>query len=216
MPAPAALLLDLDGTLLDTEPLHFEAHTRFLATVGIVPTPAELVGNIGKGDVTFYEDLMRAHGRQGDAAAWVAEKTRTLVAIYRERPVAMNPGAVELLDQAAAQGVRCLVVTSSERHLADAALLSSGLAKRLPERVCSEDTPRHKPHPEPYLFATRRLGVAPSSCLAVEDSASGVAAARAAGCRVAALPGHISGDVLQRAGAHRLLRRLDDLLPLAV
>jgi HAD superfamily hydrolase (TIGR01509 family) len=211
---PAALLLDLDGTLLDTEPLHFEAHRRFLSTVGITPSEADLIGNIGKGDVAFYRDLMAREGKSGDAQAWVARKTEMLVELYAERPVPMRAGTLELLDAAQRQGVTCLVVTSSERALAAAALTSAGLASRLPMRVAREDTVRHKPHPEPYLLAVVRLALSPQRCLAVEDSATGVASARTAGCRVVGVDGHIPAEVLRSAGASRIISRLDELLPL--
>ena len=211
---PAALLLDLDGTLLDTEPLHFEAHRRFLASVGIAPTPEELVGNIGKGDVTFYHELMRRHRTTGDAAAWVAAKTAVLMGIYGEQAVQAQPGAVELLDHAWRHGITCLVVTSSERALAAAALVSAGLDRRLPMRICREDTVRHKPHPEPYLLACVRLAMPSSRCLVVEDSPSGIAAGRTAGCPVVALAGHVPAADQRRAGAQRVVARLDDLLPL--
>ncbi len=211
---PAALLLDLDGTLLDTEPLHFEAHRRFLASVGIKPSEADLIGNIGKGDIPFYQELMQQHSVIGDAVAWVAEKTRLLLGIYGEQGVRKQPGVDDLLDHAWRHGITCMVVTSSERSLAIAALTAAGLARRLPMRICREDTQRHKPHPEPYLLACVRLALPASHCLVVEDSPSGVAAGRTAGCRVAALAGHIASADLIRAGAQRVVSRLDDLLPL--
>lgn len=205
----------MDGTLLDTERLHCEAHRRFLATVGIVPTEAELVGNIGKGDVTFYEEYIRRHGMSGDAVAWLEEKTRLLIGIYREQGVSLNPGAEALLEQAWSLGITCLIVTSSERQLAAAALEASGLAQRLPLRVAREDTIRHKPHPEPYLLACQRLSLPAGSCLVIEDSPSGVAAGHTAGCPVAALTGHFDAARLRAAGAQQVVTRLDELLPLA-
>lgn len=214
MPAIRALLLDLDGTLLDTEPLHFEAHRRFLATKGIVPTESELAGNIGKGDVGFYLDYMQRHGLSGDAEGWVVEKTRVLMDLYRAGGVPVQPGAHELLAHAAEAGLVCMVVTSSERELADLALAVSGLADALPQRVCSEDTLRHKPHPEPYLLAAQRLGLPPSACLVFEDSVSGVAAARNAGCPVVALRGHLAESAVRQAGAQRMLDRLDEMVPI--
>lgn len=212
---PAALLIDMDGTLLDTEPLHFEAHRRFLATVGIVPTEAELSGNIGKGDVTFYEEYQRRYGKTGDAVAWLEEKTRLLIGLYRSQGVRLNPGAEALLEQAWNNGITCLIVTSSERRLAAAALEAAGLARRLPLRVTREDTLRHKPHPEPYLLACQRLSLAAGSCLVIEDSPSGVASGRTAGCPVAALSGHFDAASLRAAGAQQVVARLDELLPLA-
>lgn len=214
MPAISALLLDLDGTLLDTEPLHFEAHRRFLATVGIAPSEEDLVGNIGKGDQSFYRELMQRHGVSGDAAAWVEAKTAALMEIYRTGTVAHRPGVADLLAHAWERGIACVVVTSSERALAAAALERAGLAARLPMRVCREDTARHKPHPEPYLLASVRLSLPPAACLAVEDSDSGVAAARTAGCPVVALRGHLPEQRLRDAGALRVLDSLAELVPL--
>jgi beta-phosphoglucomutase-like phosphatase (HAD superfamily) len=212
MPLPAALLIDLDGTLLDTEPLHFEAHTRFLATKGIIPTQAELVGNIGKGDVEFYTEYMQRTGLSGDPVAWVAEKTRILVGIYGEQGVRIHAGGAELLEFAFRHGVPCMIVTSSERALARAALQSAGLEQRLTMRICREDTIRHKPHPEPYLLACMRLGLPAQRCQVIEDSPSGIASARTAGCPVVAVTGHIPDEALLLAGAQRVLTRLDDVL----
>jgi HAD superfamily hydrolase (TIGR01509 family) len=215
MRPPAALLLDMDGTLLDTEPLHFAAHRRFLATVGIVPSEEDLVGNVGKGDRTFYRDLMQRAGVVGDAAAWVAQKTDVLIDIYRSQGVPVRPGAHELLDHAAVEGVPTVLVTSSERRLAEAALEVSGLARRLPMRICAEDVARHKPHPDPFLLAVSRLGVSPGRSLAVEDSGSGVAAAHAAGCTVVGVRGHVPEAELRRRGACLIIDRMDELVPLA-
>lgn len=215
MPAISALLLDLDGTLLDTEPLHFEAHRRFLATQGIVPTEAELLGNIGKGDRTFYRELMQNHGRSGDVDAWVQLKAQALIDLYRSGGVPLQTGARELLDHAASEGIPCLVVTSSEREVARCSLAAAGLAERLPMRICREDTVRHKPHPEPYLLATLRLSQSPGSCLVVEDSDSGVASAHSAGCPVVALRGHVPEARLRAAGALRVVASLAELVPLS-
>ena len=213
MSAISTLLLDLDGTLVDTEPWHFEAHRRFLATVGIVPTEAELFGNIGKGDERFYNELMVRHGKTGDTYAWVAEKDRITAELYRSHGVPVRPGTRELLDHAFSHGLACVVVTSSNRELATVALEASGLAARLPMRVCYEDTERHKPHPEPYALAASRLSVPTSACLAVEDSMSGISAAHAAGAFVVAVQGHTSAADQRRAGATRIIERMDELIP---
>lgn len=213
MTAICALLLDMDGTLVDTEPVHIEAHRRFLATVGIVPTEAELLGNIGKGDEQFYRDLMALHGRAGDADAWVAAKDQVVGDLYRHQGVPVRAGVHALLDHASEWGLTCVVVTSSGRELARTALESSGLAGRLPMRVCYEDTVEHKPRPDPYLLAASRLSMPPAACLVIEDSASGVASGCAAGCLVVAVQGHIPAAALRRAGALRVLERVDEILP---
>lgn len=214
MDVPAAILLDLDGTLLDTEPCHFEAHRRFLSSKGISVTEADLVGNIGKGDRTFYRELMVRQGIQGDAVAWVEAKTDTLMGIYSDDGVQLRPGVARLLDDARSKGVFCAVVTSSERRLATRALQVSGLSPRLPMRICSEDVVRHKPNPDPYLLACARLGVPPQRCLVVEDSESGVRAGVAAGCTTIGFSGLIAADRLAGAGAHRVVADLAEMLPI--
>src|SRR4051812_35670271 len=201
----AALLLDLDGTLVDSEPRHIEAHRNFLATQGIAATDELCFGNIGKGDRHFYQRLIDEHRVSGDAAEWVRRKTTMLMDSYRIKGLALRPGVHELLDRAFRDGLPCVIVTSAERALCALTLEVTGLARRLPSRVCYEDTPAHKPDPEPYLLAARRMGVPPERCLVVEDSTSGVKAGKAAGCAVHAFPGLVAERELIAAGADRIV-----------
>lgn len=211
----AALLLDLDGTLVDSEPCHFRAHEIFLALHGIAVTQADLIGNIGKGDPEFYTLLAARHGLAVDIPAWVADKTEVLLGIYREGKLPCQPGVTALLDHASAEGITCCIVTSSERRVAAAALGSAGIAARLPMRVCREDTPRHKPDPGPYLLAASRLGLPPASCLVIEDSVSGMRSAIAAGMPAIGFAGLIPAQRLREAGAMRTITDHADLVPLA-
>lgn len=215
MPPIAALLLDLDGTIVDSEPWHFRAHGIFLARQGVAVTRDELVGNIGKGDPEFYAFLAARHGLRPDIPAWVAEKTEVLLGLYRSEPLPRQPGVAALLDHAFAEGIPCCIVTSSERRVAAAALASCGLATRLPMRICREDTPRHKPDPGPYLLAAARLGIPPASCLVIEDSISGVRAAVAAGIATIGFAGLIPAESLRAAGAVRTVSDHGVLVPLA-
>ena len=207
----AALLLDLDGTLVDSEPCHFAAHFRFLSTVGIPVTQADVEGNVGKGDRVFYRSLMAQYGIVGDADAWVARKTDMLLDIYREQGLHLRPGVVGLLERAAARGLYGYVVTSAERRVAAMSLTVTGLAQRLSARVCHEDVTHHKPDPEPYLLAATRLSVPPARCLVIEDSPSGVRAGKAAGCTVIGFAGVISASELSAAGADQVVTHLDQV-----
>jgi len=210
---PAALLLDLDGTLVDSEPLHFRSHRTFLTTQGIAATDEQFRANIGKGDRQFYEQLMATHGVVGDALQWVQHKTAVLMSTYRTEGLPRRLGVHDMLDRAAQLGIPCMVVTSSSRALCALSLEVTGLARRLPSRICHEDTREHKPDPAPYLLAARRLGVAPDRCLVVEDSVSGVRAGRAAGCSVLGYPGLVPASELLAAGASRSVATLSEVLP---
>lgn len=213
----AAVLCDLDGTLIDSEPLHCEAHRRFLATQGIVITEAEILGNIGKSDRAFYRALMERFGKSADdrsIEAWMAAKTQVLIGIYREGALKLMPGVREFLDHAATEGVPCMVVTSSHRELADVALEVTGLATRLPARICHDDTPLRKPHPDPYLLAAARLGVPAARCLVIEDSVFGITAGVKTGACTVAVRGYTPEADALAAGAHRLISSLAELIPL--
>lgn len=205
---PAALLLDMDGTLVDSEPVHIRAHTDYLASRGVPVTHEDLVGNIGKGDLVFYRDLAARAGVPCDPAVWVAEKTELLHRLYRRDRLAVQPGVQDLLDRAWVEGVACCVVSNSSRESVRLALESAGLAPRLPARVCFEDTVAHKPDPAPYLLASSRLACPPARCTVIEDSPSGVRAGRAAGARVIAVAGLVPAATLAKAGAHLVVTSL--------
>ncbi len=207
----AAVLLDLDGTLVDSEPRHFAAHKRFLASVGVPVTQSDVEGNVGKGDGVFYRYLIAKTGVVGNPDQWVERKTELLMEMYRREGLALRPGVHALLERAAAQGVYAYVVTSAEQRLARLSLEVTGLLQRLPARVCYEDVVNHKPAPDPYLLAARRLSVPPERCLVIEDSPSGIRAGKAAGCTVIGYPGVLSPESLRAAGADSLVEHLDQV-----
>ncbi len=210
----AAILLDFDGTTVDSEPKHCAAHQRFLATQGIELSMAEIFGNVGKSDRLFYLDLMARFGKQGDVFAWMEAKTAILLEIYRAEGLELRPGVRELLDHAFEEGVTVCLVTSTERRVAHLALQIIGLDRRIPNRVCYEDVERRKPAPDPYLLAAARLGVPPQRCLALEDSVSGMTAAAAAGTLTVGLVGLAKAAELHAAGARRCVDSLAELIPL--
>lgn len=211
----SALLLDMDGTLVDSEPRHIEAHREFLAGKGLSFDYADLHGNIGKSDRQFYRTIAAKHGLDVDVAPWLQQKTDILIRNYVRDGLAIRPGVDALLQHAWSIGLCCCVVTSSERRLAHASLAQTGLAERLPIRICHEDTVRHKPDPEPYLLAAQRLSVPIRNCLAIEDSVSGVRAAAAAGATVVGSTSLIPADELRAAGAVRCVSDLSEILPLS-
>lgn len=210
----AALLIDFDGTIVDSEPKHCQAHKQFLKTQGIDLQDEEILGNIGKSDRTFYLGLMERHGKRGDVDAWMRAKTDILLTLYRTDGLALRPGITSLLNHARTEGLCCCVVTSTERRAATLGLTICGLAERLPIRVCFEDVTARKPDPAPYLLAARRLSIPIENCLVIEDSVSGVTSGCAAGAPTVALVGHIPEAQLISAGALRCVRSLDELIPI--
>jgi HAD superfamily hydrolase (TIGR01509 family) len=211
----AAILLDFDGTTVDSEPLHCRAHQQFLRSQGIDISEEEIYGNIGKSDRLFYQDLMKRFGKAGEVQQWMDAKTEVVMGIYRDEGLELRPGVKDLLDHAFEQGVPVCLVTSTERRVAQLGLEVVGLDRRIMNRVCWEDVERRKPAPDPYVLAAKRLGVPPQRCLAIEDSVNGATAAVAAGALTIGMVGLITADALIAAGAKRCIHSLAELVPLA-
>ncbi|GGU90303.1 hydrolase [Streptomyces albospinus] len=183
---PAALLCDMDGTLVDTEHQWLEAVAGFLRDQG-APASDELVTSFAGAPIdAAAERLVRDHGIRIGITRTAALLDRDFTARVAAG-VTVRPGALRLLDRARALGIPAALVTASERHVADLVLRTLG-AHRFALSVTSGEAPRGKPHPDPYLAAAARLGVDPARCLAVEDTPTGAAAALAAGCRLLAVP----------------------------
>ena len=193
-PAPAALqglpdavLLDMDGTLLDTEGAYRDAFHAALAAHGGALDDALYARLVG---ISSRERGALVQGWLGPAFPWQdcladyrARKARLL-----EGPVRTMPGAAELLAELAALNLPCAVATSAGRRTAESALARAGLRGAVPVLVTRDDVAAGKPDPALFLRAAAMLGASPARCLAVEDSPPGVAAARAAGMRVVMVP----------------------------
>ena len=186
---PAAVMWDMDGTLLDTEPYWMAAEHALVEEHGGVWTDEharQLVGN----DLMVSADYIRAHSPiELTPVEIVHELLASVVAMVQEH-VPWRPGARELLESLVAQGVPCALVTMSWESLATAVV--SNLPNGSFAAVVTGDVVQHgKPHPEPYLVAARLLGVDLGSCVAIEDSPPGVASAVAAGIPTIAVPHHV-------------------------
>ncbi|MEZ4366220.1 MAG: HAD-IA family hydrolase [Kofleriaceae bacterium] len=177
-PAPRALLLDLDGTLVDSVGGLRAAYDDFLASHGAVGSDAEFAGLNGPPLPTVVARLAAAHGLATPVDELLAEYQRRVDAVDGVRPM---PGAAALLAVARARGVLCAVVTSNQRARAVGWLAAAGLLGGIALVVGGDDVERGKPTPEPYQVALARLGLRPEQAWAVEDSPAGAASARAAG-----------------------------------
>jgi HAD superfamily hydrolase (TIGR01509 family) len=181
-----AVLFDMDGLLVDSEPLWFEVECEVMARLGGRWGQADqmaLVGGSLRRTVRYLLERAARPASADDVARWLTEGMAGLLA---SRGLSMLPGAQELLAEVRAAGVPHALVTSSERPIMDAVLgqIGDGFAVT----VCAADVSRGKPDPEPYLRAAALLCARPGRSVALEDSPNGVAAAEAAGCVVVAVP----------------------------
>jgi HAD superfamily hydrolase (TIGR01509 family) len=180
------VLFDMDGLLVDTEPLWFEVESsvmdRLGGSWGSADQQALVGGSLNRSLDYLLGKATRPASRQV-VARWMLDG---MVELLSTRPVPVLPGARELIAEVAAAGVPYGLVTSSEGPIMAAVL--DRLEITFPVTVCGDDVSHSKPDPEPYLLAAAKVGADPRQCVALEDSPNGVAAAEAAGCVTVAVP----------------------------
>jgi HAD superfamily hydrolase (TIGR01509 family) len=183
---PAAVLWDMDGTLVDTEPYWMEAQEEMVGAWGGTWTHEDGLTLVGSG-LWHAARVFQGRGVHLTEDEIVDHLTDRVLEIIAERGLPWRPGAKTLLKQVKDAGIPTALVTMSVRRMALA------IAGRLDfagfDVVVSGDDVEHaKPHPEPYLRAAEQLGVDIADCVAIEDSAPGAASASAAGATVVAVP----------------------------
>ncbi len=189
---PAAVLWDMDGTLVDTEPYWMAAEHTLVAEFGGVWTDDDARSVIGFDLLDTAAALRERGGVDLEPVQIVERLLDDVVARVRER-APWRPGALRLLTELTEQGVPCALVTMSWSRLVDA--VTDALAPLTFRVVITGDAvDSGKPHPEPYLRAAAALGVDPVDCVAIEDSPTGAASAGAAGCVVLAVRNHVPID----------------------
>lgn len=184
-PTPAAVLWDFDGTMVDSEPIWARVQSDILAEHGLSWGPEQMLALVGQSAEVAATLMAREIGEPA-AAGELLRVTQQRVAAQLERGLPWLPGARELLEAVTGAGVRCAVVTATNRAVMDSVL--SQLPPQVEFVVCGDDVARPKPHPDGYLEATRRLGVSAADVLVIEDSVPGTQAALASGAVVYAVP----------------------------
>ena len=184
----AAVLWDMDGLLVDTEPVWTVAEEELATQLGGLWSD-ELKARIAGTRLDVAVPLILGHyGHEptataiAEASAWLMDR---MVDLYATS-VKVLPGALDLLAAVEAAGVPQALVSSSYRALVDS-VLTHGFEPFV-LTLAGDEVVHGKPHPEPYLTASSRLGTDPRDCVVLEDSSAGVQAAEAAGCAVVAVP----------------------------
>jgi len=178
-PALRFVLFDLDGTLVDSSPLHDRAFREVIAD-----RRPEWLASFRYDDIRGLTtaDAFRTLGASDpELVELVSRKRAAYARLAQERGVRAFEGAAILLVALARRGIASYVVTSAARSSAQRSLGRTGLAPHVRGIVAAEDVSHGKPSPEPYLVALRRFGLRARDGLVVEDAASGLASARAAG-----------------------------------
>ncbi|MET8678672.1 HAD family phosphatase [Streptomyces sp. NPDC004647] len=201
-----AVLLDMDGTLVDTEGFWWDTEVEVFAELGHVLAEEHREVVVGGPMTRSAAYLIQATG--ADIA--VPDLTLLLNARFEElvdRGVPLMPGAARLLAELAAHDVPTALVSASHRRIIDRVLKSIG-SEHFALTVAGDEVARTKPHPDPYLLAAAGLGADPARCAVVEDTATGVAAAEAAGCCVVAVPSVVP---IEPAAGRTVVRSLEEV-----
>lgn len=201
---PAAVLWDMDGTLVDSEKLWDVALYEAAEWLGGTLTERERAALVGSNMERTSRYLLQVAGRAATPEAVVAtgEWIRRRAAGLFDDVLPWRPGALDALEAVRSAGLPSALVTSTERALTELALNTIG-REFFDVTVCGDEVEGHnKPHPRPYLRAAELLGVDPTRCVVVEDSPPGTEAGVAAGCTVLVVP----NDVAVAGGERRVLR----------
>ncbi|MFC0241926.1 HAD family hydrolase [Rhodopseudomonas telluris] len=206
-----AVLLDMDGTLVDTERVYLESLSEVLDELGLpdaLATCQSMIGLPGPecqallvaryGDGVPLADINRAFARKRDARFATG--------------LPVKAGTLELLDTLREARCRMAVVTSSSRKTADMHLTLAGIRARFDTILTRDDVAHGKPAPDLYLLAANRIGSAPRNCIAVEDSSVGVAAASSAGAITLMVPDMLEPDAATRRKCAAVLPDLHAVL----
>lgn len=212
-----ALLFDMDGLILDTEPVHFLAFRAFLREYGFDLPESAMSDFVGYDEIENIRDLKEKYHLPGALEALLARRRALYLELVKTEPLGVFPGFWQLSKEARRRAIKQGIVSSSTRDQVDVPLtrmLAHHPQQRDPWRyfdviVTGDDVAAPKPAPDPYSLAVERLGVDARDCVAFEDTPPGVASAAAAGVTVYAVPNEYTRH-LGFPGARAVLGSLSD------
>ena len=206
----AAVVFDMDGTLLDTELVFREIVWDVSRTLGFTMTDAVHLGMVGASQEAANRLLIDAYGVSFPYAQFEAA-CRRLMQGRMAQAVPVKAGVPELLGELRQRRIPMAVATSSRAPHALGHLGTAGLLEMFETIVTRDDVAKPKPDPEPYLLAASRLGLSPADCLAIEDSLTGVRAASSSGMRTVMVPDLVQPTDEVRALCHAVMGSLHDV-----
>lgn len=215
-----AVLYDMDGLMVDTEPIHFKAFRAYMRRFGVEMPESFMASFVGYTEADNLNDLKREYGIEKPVQEMVAERRAVYLELIRTEPIIPFPGFWEASQEARRRGFKQAVVSSSIRE--QVKVILRRLFEAHPEYgnpesyfdaiVTGDDVTRHKPAPDIYLLAAERLGLPPADCLVLEDTPPGVAAAAEAGMIAIAVTNEYSRE-LEFPGARAVVGSLHEALP---
>jgi HAD superfamily hydrolase (TIGR01509 family) len=184
---PEAVLWDMDGTLVDSEPYWVASEHRLAVEYGTTWSEDDALQLIGKSLFDSAEFMRQKFGITDLSVVQVIDRLTTEVVSDLSQRLVWRPGALELLTDLKKAGIKTALVTMSMRRMAQS-VIDQIPFHAFDAVVAGDEVVMGKPHPEPYLKAASMLGVDPRRCIALEDSSTGLASAEAAGTLAVGIP----------------------------
>lgn len=211
-----AVIFDMDGLLIDSEPLWRRAETPALAAVGVHPKPAEIHHALGRGIHNYVEYFYQLYPWEGSSPEEVADQIiEELIRLVKAEGIP-KAGVKEVLELCKGKGLKLAVASSSPHNVIDAVLDKLNIRGYFDHVHSGRNEPYSKPHPGVFITTAKQLGVDPHDCLVFEDAPSGVLAAKAANMHCVAVPEpEVKGHKFIQA-ADVVLDSLDDFDPMVL
>jgi len=189
------VILDMDGVILDSEPIHLEATNRVLKKYGAELSYRENLSLQGTAEIPYWKILMERFGFSEDVKKLIEEKEKHMFEILSRKELVPNEGLIEFLVALRKRGIPIGLASSSQLNQINFILRKLGLREFFSAITSGEEVPEGKPDPQIYLETARRLGVPPERCVAIEDSRNGLISAKRAGMKVIAYRNDFGLDV---------------------
>ena len=206
-----AVIFDMDGTLVDSEPVHKLIETELFADLGIEVSEEEHASYTGTTLRSFWRSIKEQHGIADSVDDLVARNKQKYFEYLRmSKGLAPTPGVIDLLNRFQLEGIPLAIATSASREVMDNILKTFELEKYFPVRKCADDILHSKPDPEIFLKAAEGLNVGPHRCVVFEDAVRGVQAAKSAGMKCV---GYTNGgkNTQNLEGADMLVEHFEDV-----
>lgn len=197
-----AIIFDMDGVIVDSEPIHEKAEVQVCREFGMEVSKKEWDGFRGKKLEDIFSYANKKYGTGNEPIEKMIERKIEVYLAQALKEMQLVPGVLEFLEKLEAeQKYRYALTTSGRKVQQDKILSKFGLENFFEIMVTADDVSNGKPHPEPYLITVEKLGELPENCLVIEDSDNGIISAKAAGCMACGIVGTFSQNKLESAGA---------------
>jgi beta-phosphoglucomutase family hydrolase len=203
---PQAVIFDMDGVLVDSEPYHVQNEKLMFSKLGLDISDEQHARYMGTATDVMWAQIISERNLQLDVAETTMQTIQQEIPYFQSlEKIDPMPGLVNLLEKLQESGIPMAVASSSDKAIIDIILEKSGLRKYFSHAVSSSEIGKSKPEPDVFLHAAKLLVVAPENCLVFEDSKNGIKAAKVAGMYCIAYSGGNSGNQDQSQADRRIV-----------